>query len=133
MEIIQLKAQNIHVVLLFHLNLYFKTLSVYSIDECSEDNIDRDGDDDKSSQHQEEGPGEELQAGVVKFLKAGLHQATAGGWEKSQDWEDSANLLSRGRYHILTQISNAGEEINKKVEVEYRPMPGLLWRDWSLI
>ena len=95
MEIIQLKAQNIHVVLLFHLNFYFKTLSVYSIDECSEDNIDRDGDDDKSSQHQEEGPGEELQAGVVKLLKAGLHQATASGWEKSQDGEDSANLLSR--------------------------------------
>ena len=51
MEIIQLKAQNIHVVLLFHLYFYFKTLSVYSIDECSEDNIDWDGDDDKSCQH----------------------------------------------------------------------------------
>ena len=77
----------------FALYFYFKTLSVNDINECSEHNIDWDGDEDKPRQHQEVGPREKLQTGVVDFLKASLYQASAGGGEKSKDWEDSANLL----------------------------------------
>ena len=67
--------------------------SIDVIDECSEDNIDWDGDEEKASDHQEVGPREDLQSGVVYFLKASLHQAPASGREQSKDGEDSPNLL----------------------------------------
>ena len=67
--------------------------SVDDIDECSEHNIDWDGDEYQPCQHQQVGPREDLQTGVVDLLKAGLYQASTSGGEKSQDWEDSANLL----------------------------------------
>ena len=67
--------------------------SVDDIDQCSEHHIDWDGDKYQPCQYQEVGPREYLQSGVVDLLKAGLYQAPTGGGEKSQDREDSANLL----------------------------------------